>query len=346
MNLSNTILDRMTLQFVGNKSQDGKLICTDAYLPLQPELRARLTRYYLHKFDKVPERYRFYHATSLRFNEMYHFIGEIFANHDRLGELSKEIATHLFEKSVHPNIKPGELHIGLFTGCVYKEETVAAIGIFKTESRAGYLEVDEQKTSLLLQYKEGLDLNKFEKGCLIFDVQREEGFEIAVIDNQNKTEEARYWMDEFLGLLQISNEFSQTSQLLTLTKNYITGQYGEDFEISRTDQIDLLNRSIDYFKSRDQFSKQEFEEEVFHHPEIIQSFRQFGQQYTNTNEMDIHDNFDISSQAVKKQSRIFKSVLKLDNNFHIYIHGNRQMIEKGIDQDGRKYYKIYFEEER
>lgn len=346
MNFSNAILDRMTLQYVGNKGQDGKLICTDACLPLQPELTAKLTQYYLHKFEKVPERYRFYHASSLRFNEMYDFISEIFADHKRLGELSKEIAGHLFEKSVHPNIKPGELHICLFTGAVYNEESVNAIGIFKTESKAGYLEVDEQQSSLLLQYKEGLDLNKFEKGCLIFNVQQEEGFEIAVIDNQNKTEEARYWMDEFLGLLQINNEFSQTNQLLTLTKNYITRQYGEDFDINKTDQIDLLNRSINYFKSRDQFSKEEFEQEVFHHPEIIQSYRQFEHQYTNTNEVDIQNSFDISSQAVKKQSRIFKSVLKLDNNFHIYIHGNRQMIEKGVDQDGRKYYKIYFEEEK
>lgn len=57
-----------------------------------------------------------------------------------------------------------------------------------------------------------------------------------------------------------------------------------------------------------------------------------------------HDN-DISPQAVKKQARIFKSVLKLDKNFHIYIHGNRELIQQGTEKDGRKYYKIYFENE-
>ena len=55
------------------------------------------------------------------------------------------------------------------------------------------------------------------------------------------------------------------------------------------------------------------------------------------------DNFEISAQAVKQQARAFKSVLKLDKNFHIYIHGNREMIEQGIDENGRKYYKIYYE---
>jgi hypothetical protein len=55
--------------------------------------------------------------------------------------------------------------------------------------------------------------------------------------------------------------------------------------------------------------------------------------------------FEIDNKAVKKQAKIFKSVLKLDKNFHIYIHGNRNLIEKGIDEDGRKYYKIFFESE-
>ena len=50
--------------------------------------------------------------------------------------------------------------------------------------------------------------------------------------------------------------------------------------------------------------------------------------------------------AVKKQARVFKSVLKLDKNFHIYIHGNRDLIEQGTDERGRKYYNIYYEEEQ
>jgi len=58
------------------------------------------------------------------------------------------------------------------------------------------------------------------------------------------------------------------------------------------------------------------------------------------------DNFEISAQAVKKQSKIFKSVLKLDKNFHIYIHGDKELIEKGVEKDGRKFYKIYYKEEQ
>ncbi|MNE34745.1 37-kD nucleoid-associated bacterial protein [compost metagenome] len=116
--------------------------------------------------------------------------------------------------------------------------------------------------------------------------------------------------------------------------------------MSKADQIDLLNRSVEYFKSHDKFEKESFEAEVFDNPEIIQSFRNFDEQYRESKNVDISDNFQISSQAVKKQSRVFKSVLKLDKNFDIHIHGNKDLIEKGVERDGRKYYKIYYDEEK
>ena len=61
--------------------------------------------------------------------------------------------------------------------------------------------------------------------------------------------------------------------------------------------------------------------------------------------MQVQGNFEISAHAVKKQARVFKSVLKLDKNFHIYIHGDRNKIEHGVDEQGRKFYKIFYEQE-
>ena len=58
----------------------------------------------------------------------------------------------------------------------------------------------------------------------------------------------------------------------------------------------------------------------------------------------IEDEFGISDSAVKKQARSYKSVIKLDRNFHIYVHGNRNLLEQGEDEKG-KFYKVYYEEE-
>jgi hypothetical protein len=120
----------------------------------------------------------------------------------------------------------------------------------------------------------------------------------------------------------------------------------EEFEVGKTEQIDLLNRSVEYFKTNDSFNKKEFEKEVFQEPELIKSFRNYDKSYREENSIKMTDNFEISAQAVKKQSKIFKSVLKLDKNFHIYIHGDKELIEKGVEKDGRKFYKIYYKEEQ
>jgi len=119
----------------------------------------------------------------------------------------------------------------------------------------------------------------------------------------------------------------------------------EEFEVSKADKIDFLNKTVDYFKKHEQFDKQEFENEVFRDEEVIESFRKFDQTYREKNDLEPTDNFEISAQAVKKQARVFKKVLKLDKNFHVYIHGNRDLIEQGIDENGRKFYKLYYEEE-
>jgi hypothetical protein len=52
----------------------------------------------------------------------------------------------------------------------------------------------------------------------------------------------------------------------------------------------------------------------------------------------------VQNLVFEKQARSFKSVIKLDKNFHIYIHGDRNLIEQGEDNKG-KYYKVYYQEE-
>ncbi len=75
----------------------------------------------------------------------------------------------------------------------------------------------------------------------------------------------------------------------------------------------------------------------------MDSFQRFGDRFQEDRDVELQDHFAISADAVKKQARVFKSVLKLDKNFHIYIHGDRNKIEQGVDESGRKFYKIYYE---
>jgi len=81
-------------------------------------------------------------------------------------------------------------------------------------------------------------------------------------------------------------------------------------------------------------------------PERIEAWDQHKTEYSRNTGTALPDNFGISNLAVQQNARYFKSVLKLDKNFHVYIHGDRSQISHGVDPDGRTYYKLYYDEER
>jgi hypothetical protein len=132
-----------------------------------------------------------------------------------------------------------------------------------------------------------------------------------------------------------------------MCKNFVTEKLPEHFDVSKADQADILNKSVAFFKDNDEFTFTEFAQEVMEQPEIIETFNDYKTQYESENEIVIADDFDISETAVKKQAKDLKSVIKLDKNFHIYVHGDRKFIKKGQDDvTGLNYYQIYFNEEQ
>ncbi len=344
MNLDNVVLDELSLHHVGNLSKEEKLILSDA--PLQPdvELEEKLVEFFLNKFKNAFDQYKFEHPNALSFNEVYNFCRSIFTG-DNFHEKTQEIAKQLFQQSDHPNIKSGELYVCKFNGAHFDDKTCEAVGIFKTETKSGFFEIDREVGDLNIAYKEGVDLKKLDKGCLIFNVSEEVGYKVLILDTNSKGSEALFWKDDFLGLEVISNEFFQTTHVLNTARQFITGQLSQDFEIDKTDEIDLMGRSVEYFKGKEHFNQAEFEEEVFQDDTVIDSYRSFDRAVKEENNLDVETIFEVSPQAVKKQQKHFKSILKLDKNFHVYVHGDREKIERGTDEDGNKFYKLYYDEE-
>ena len=168
-----------------------------------------------------------------------------------------------------------------------------------------------------------------------------------MIDQTNRSAEAVYWKDEFLKLKVRNDNYNQTNNVLGVYKSFVTEKMDEEYEISKADKIDLLNRSMKYFKEKETFDLDEFSNEVIGNSDGIASFKNYKKSYEEEFDTPIQDAFEISGAAVKKQSSAFKSVLKLDKNFHIYIHGDKELIEKGFDDDkSMNYYKVYFRDEQ
>ncbi|MDR1973973.1 MAG: nucleoid-associated protein [Bacteroidales bacterium] len=342
----NSAIENIAIHIVGNKINNDFFKPAKNGLKINKIDKSTLVYYFVSPFLKSNEYFNFYHDIDINMNEVFACVNKIFDNPNFLLEQSVNLAKHLYEQSTHPKIKGGEFYTVYFKDCIIDGETVDAVGLFKSENKDTFLKVFPSGDGFEIESEKGININKLDKGCLIFNMEREKGYVVAVVDNTNKGVEAQYWIDDFLHVRQRKDEYYNTQNVLSLCKDFVKNELPQQFEnVSKADQIDLLNKSVKFFKEKDNFNLEEFANEVIEQPDVIKSFTEYKSAYVQEHELEIADNFTISDSAVKKQARVFKSVIKLDKNFHIYIHGNRELIEQGTDENGRKFYKIYYKEE-
>jgi hypothetical protein len=198
-----------------------------------------------------------------------------------------------------------------------------------------------------IQQEKGVNIHRLDKGCLIFNLNPDDGYRILVVDNLGKGQNAQYWSSQFLNTVPVDDNFYQTQQYLRLTKGFVDEVFNTTNEVEKADQIDLLNRSVDYFKNHDHFDQNEFQQAVMQGEEqVVGAFNDYKQHYENTFQTQIQEQFPISDDAVRKEKGKLRSILKLDKNFHVYIHGDRSRVKKGWDPErGLHYYTLYFNEE-
>jgi hypothetical protein len=116
--------------------------------------------------------------------------------------------------------------------------------------------------------------------------------------------------------------------------------------VDRADQVVMLNKTAEFFKTNEVFKEEVFEAEVMQQPEIIEAFKEYKDKYETMNHVAFKEEFSIATDVAKKMQKNFKSVIKLDKNFHVYIHGDRELVDKGYDDEkGMKFYKLFYSEE-
>lgn len=338
-----SIIENCSLHLVGNKVAEDGLYLSNTLLELDDELKNTLTNYFINSFSSE-EYFQLYHDSGIEYNVVYGAASQIFENPETLYEQSVNLAKHLYDQSTHPKIKGGEFYTVYFKDCIVDGDTVDAVGLFKSENKDTFLKVFREGGNFNLESEQGINIKKLDKGCLIFNKERENGYVVAVVDNTNKGIEAQYWIDDFLHVRQRKDEYANTQNVMAMAKNFVTKAMPEQFEVSKADQIDLLNRSLEFFKEKDTFDMEEFANEVIEQPEVIESFHNFKREYESENDIVIDDNFAISNYAFKKQQRSYKRVIRLDRKIQIIIDGNRDNVEQGEDERG-KYYKVYYDNE-
>ncbi len=336
-------IKNITLHLVGNKTNNENFVISKSIMMIDSEIKNLLLNYFLFPFTSK-EYYQLYHESDLVLNEVYTYVSKIFDEPEQLYEQSVNLAKHLYEQSTHPKIKGGEFYTVYFKDCILDGETLDAVGLFKSENKDIFLKVLHKNGSFNLESDKGINIKKMDKGCLIFNKDRENGYVVTVVDNTNKGVEAQYWIDHFLHVRQRKDEYANTQNFMTLAKNFVTKELPKEFEVSKADQIDLLNKSLHFFKEKETFNINDFAHEVIAQSEVIERFHQYKQEYENQSDIVIDNQFKISESACKKQQRSYKRVINLDKKIQIVIAGNRQNVEQGEDERG-KFYKVYYKDE-
>lgn len=334
---------RLSQLVIHKIADEGLITSTGSIESLDEDLNQLLVKYFFKSF-KEEERFHFLtEREEGEENEVFHILGQIFENPETLYDHSIRLASLLSIQSQHQNIKEGDFLVCHFEDCVIDDEVTDVIGMFKVENKETYIKIMGHGNDFNIISDEGISINKLDKGVLIFNTTQEEGYQALMVDITNKKNSAQYWQYDFLGLEKIRDEYFHTQNLINNIQEFAQEAFQTE---EKPDKLSFVNESIDYLKQNNFFNQQDYEEKVLQSPELIEQFENFKERKFEENPESEVDQFDISKPAIKNTKRYIRSIIKLDKNFHVYVHGNREQIIRGFDPEKKlNYYTLYFNEE-
>ncbi|MBW2961378.1 nucleoid-associated protein [Mesonia aestuariivivens] len=348
INLYNTQIESLSIHRVGNKSRNEGVFLSEEPFVFNDEMNALLKEYFLKSFrEKEENYYQFTHETDLEFHDLYEITSTVFQDPTTIHAQSKKIAQLLFNEGKHPHIKNGELYVVYFENALLDNEKVDAIGIFKSELKHDFLQFEEKAANLEAVLQQGVNLNKLDKGALIFNTNKEEGYKILSIDSNRY--DTKYWLQEFLNVDIFADENFNTKSYLKFCQNF-----AKDVVLPAEDkqqEVLFMNRAVNHFAKNDQFEESSFLNEVMENPELIPEFKHYKTEKAPKYKIEDLTDFPVSNTAVSAARKKIKSVISLDTNVQIkmdFVNSDsaEKFIEKGWDEERQMYYYlVYFNKE-
>lgn len=349
INLFNTHIESLSIHRVGNKSRNEAIFLSENQYGLNDEIVPILKEYFFKSFREKEENYfQFAHEVDLEYNDMFKLATEIFTNPSSVHEVSKKITQHLFEQSNHPHIKNGEVYVTYLTNVSIDNNVVDAIGVFKSELRTDFLQFEEKESNLEMVLQEGINLNKLDKGCLIFNHKKEEGYKILTIDSNRY--DARYWLEHFLSVDAFQDENFMTKKYLKFCQEFAKEVVfpAED----KKQEVMFMNRAVNHFAKNDNFEETAFLNDVMENPDLIPEFKSYKADRGEKYSIEDVTSFPIANAAVSDVRKTIKNVINLDTHIQIKLdfinpESAEKFVEKGWDEEKQMYYYlVYFNKEQ
>ena len=371
LDLFNTQIESLSIHQIGNMQKGEPIFLSQQAYLLNDQITSILKEYFLKPFRDKEENYmHFVNETSLEFNEMFGIASEIFSNPSTIHNHSLRIAQLLYEQSNHPHIKSGELYVAYLSHITLDNVKVEAIGIFKSEMKQNFLQFEQSQNQLDILLEEGVNVNKLDKGCLIFNVNEEEGYKILSMDSNRY--DTKYWTEQFLGIDALADDAFFTKKYLKMCQDFakevVLPTEGKQEEIL------FMNRAVNHFAKNDEFEETHFLNEVLGdkvfkkefapeededeqfpregYIDLIPEFKNFKENKGKKYYIEDVSSFPIVNKAVSDMRKKIKNTIELDTNIQIQLdfinpESAEKLVEKGWDEErGMFYYLIYFNEEK
>ncbi len=330
------VTDSRLTQYVVHGLEESLVFGDEAFTQPEVLLEAAFTQLAFSKIN-YEQPYEFFHETDIGLNEVYTYAMAIFDQESSFLKQSQHIATHLHSVSGHPNIKNGDLFVGLFDNCLMGTETRKALAIVKIDEKEIFLDVKNEQNKMIVNGVDGINVRKINNAAVIVDMGPDEA--PAVFMRTRKKEDVVYWQERFLKIKVADEQYEKTDLALQEVKKYILKE--ESF--TNTEKLGLLNKTLDYFRNEEEFQVDDYIDTVFEAPDEVQ-------RDVIVNSVKPYETI-ISESAIEKAEKSYKRKIKLDGNVEILVNVRDieqvdELIEVGYDEGtGRRFYKIYFEEE-
>ncbi len=310
----------LSVHRIGNKAAVEGVELSETPVELDEMLSEILKSFFLMAF-KDEERYRFTHPTDTDLNAVYSYVSEAFENDSTFHEQSRNMAKYLYEQSEHSNIKRGDLYVVYFKDCILDGDTVDAIGLFKSENKDTYIRINYVAGGFSVESQMGMSINKLDKGCLIFNIKKEDGYVACVVDNANRSD-AKYWVNDFLQLKRCEDDFRQTEQAVAMCKGFIS--HLQD-EYDKATKAVMMNKVIESL-SEQSVSVDRIAEKAFNPVGVGDAFMNYVDDFQAKNDVKFKGTFQGKAESINSRSVRTVTKVRLDNNFEISILGGEKNI--------------------
>lgn len=334
----------MIVHHVGNKANGEGVGFSERNVALE-DIEQDVKNLFRKSFD-LDDMYHFYFESTIDLNPIYSFCKNIFNDIDSFIPQSKHIAKILYESSNHPKIKSGDVSILYLKGCTIGDKTCDAIGILKSEIKQEILQLKRCSDGFTAKKTEGISLSKIDKGCLIFNTNESEGYQVAVVNKISKAGDTKYWKDVFLHVKSYNGAYHQTISLVDASKDFINTEVSYNKDLTKVEKAIIAVRAKKILLENETLSLKQYTEEVFQDTKLVEKFNDYILKNDYESQIQNAGNVAIERKAIKKAKTKVETI-KLDENFDISIHGGESQIERGYDENaGMNYYKLFFDKEK